>query len=406
MEVLNNYSTSAYKFTIWFFRIVLLIVITLIVLVFALRINETVTISEGEIVAESPQADYKAPFEAQIVKILVKEGQPVKEGDTLLILKNLDYLEQQAKTQTEIEYLQKKIQSFDVLKNAVQQKKAAINQASEITAKKYQLDINRLVNDMKAMDQQYNFQKERLSSANEKFAGDSILYKKDMLSKYEFNNTKDANLALQENLSAMASQRSKQLSEKNLAYNNFTREQNTLLLNKVQLEENAQALVQARTDFEGQLIQAKEVLKKLKSELGKQSVVATNTGIVNYLFNTKQTSNLITKGDLLVSVAPQTLSYYAKVVVPEKEMPYLRAGLNARLKLDAYYKMQKGLINGKVSYIAQRKENDKFYALVELPEGNSYDLKSGYSIYGEIVVQRLPLYKYFIKKLFKQFDSA
>ena len=406
MEVLNNYSMSAYKFTIWFFRIVLLIVITLIVLVFALRINETVTISEGEIVAESPQADYKAPFEAQIVKILVKEGQPVKEGDTLLILKNLDYLEQQAKTQTEIEYLQKKIQSFDVLKNAVQQKKAAINQASEITAKKYQLDINRLVNDMKAMDQQYNFQKERLSSANEKYAGDSILYKKDMLSKYEFNNTKDANLALQENLSAMASQRNKQLSEKNLAYNNFTREQNTLLLNKVQLEENAQALVQARTDFEGQLIQSKEVLKKLKSELGKQSVVATNTGIVNYLFNTKQTSNLITKGDLLVSVAPQTLSYYAKVVVPEKEMPYLKTGLNARLKLDAYYKMQKGLINGKVSYIAQRKENDKFYALVELPEGNSYDLKSGYTIYGEIVVRRLPLYKYFIKKLFKQFDSA
>lgn len=406
MEVLNNYSTSAYKFTIWFFRIVLAIVITLVVLVFVLRINETVTISEGEIVAASPQSDYKAPFEAQIVKICVKEGQQVKEGDTLLILKNVDYQEQMAKTKTEIEYLQKKIQSFSVLQDAVQKKRSAINQASDITAKKYQLDINRLVSDMKAMDQQYNFQKERLTSANEKYAGDSILYKKDMLSKYEFNNTKDANLALQENLSAMASQRDKQLSEKNIAYNNFTKEQNTLLLNKVQLEENAQALVQATTDYEGQLIQAKELLKKLKSELGRELVIANNAGKVNYLFNTKQTTNFINKGDLLVSVAPQTLSYYAKVTVPEKEMPYVKTGLDARLKLDAYYKMQNGLINGKVSYIAERKENDKFYALVELPEGSRYNLKSGYSIYGEIVIRRLPLYKYFIKKLFKQFDTA
>ena len=61
----------------------------------------------------------------------------------------------------EIEYLQKKIASFDVLENALQKKKAALAQTSNITAKKYQLEINRLVTDMKAMDEQYDFQKER-----------------------------------------------------------------------------------------------------------------------------------------------------------------------------------------------------------------------------------------------------
>jgi len=406
MEALNNYNFTGFNFAVWFFRILLTIIVTMIVLVFVLKINETVTIRQGEIVASNPQSDYKAPFEAEIVKINIKEGQPVKAGDTLMIMRNIEFADQQAKTKAEIEYLQKKIQSISALQAAIQKKRAAVEQVGDITSKKYQLDINRSVNDLKAMDEQYSYQKQRLSSAREKYAGDSILYKKDMLSKYEFNNTKDATLTLQENLSNLQSQRQKQLSEKNMAYNNFTREQNTLLLNKVQLEENTQALIQAKSEYESQLIQANSTLKKLENELNKQSVIASAAGRVNYLFNTKQSSNLINKGDLLISIAPQAVSYYAKVTVPEKDLPYVRAGLDAHLKLDAYQNFQKGMINGKVSYVAERKENDQFYALVQLPPNDKFQLKSGYSIYGEIVVERLPLYRYFIKKIFKRFDQA
>lgn len=405
MEALNNYSFRQYNFTIWFFRILLFIVITVIVLIFVVNINETVTIQEGEIVAANPQADYKAPFDAQIIRIAVREGQPVKAGDTLLVMENPEYREQMDKTKTEIEYLQKKIHSIGILQGAVQRKRSAIDQAGNITEQKYQMDINRLVNDLKTMDQQYNFQNERLSSANDKYLGDSILYKKDMLSKYEFNNTKDANTVLKENLTDLESKRNKQLSEKSLAYNNFTREQNSLLLTTVQLDENAQTLIQAKNDYESQLIQAKQTLLKLTGELGKFNVIAASTGIVNYLFSTKTTSSLIGKGELMVSVVPQSLSYYAKIVVPEKDMSKMRTGLTAQLKADAYQTFEHGMLNGKVSYLSDRKENEKFYALIELSETSKFRLRSGYAIYGEIVVERLPLYKYFIKKVFKRFDT-
>src|SRR4028118_2186343 len=110
MEPLTNYNIKGYNFTVWFFRIILLMMLTLIVLVFVLRINETISIKQGEIVAGNPQADYKAPFEGEVLKIHVKEGQHVKAGDTLITMKNLDFREQQAKTKTEIEYLEKKLQ--------------------------------------------------------------------------------------------------------------------------------------------------------------------------------------------------------------------------------------------------------------------------------------------------------
>ncbi len=397
MEAFNSYSYKEYNFTIWFFRLLLLVVTTITVLVFVLKINETVTVSTGEIVAANPQADYKAPFEAQVIKIYVKEGVPVRAGDTLLVMQNIDLMEQLSTKKTEINFLEKKIESIAVLQMALQKKKAMIDQTSNITARKYQLDINRLVSDMQTLDQQYALQKERLSLANEKYIGDSILYKKDMLSKYELNNTKEANSTLKENFSNTQSLRNKQSSEKNLVYNNFTKEQNSLQLEKVQLDENAQALIQAKNEYESQLMQAKEVLHKVETELNKQDIIAGSSGIVNFVFNTKLSSNLINKGDLLISIAPQTISYYAKVIIPEKDMPYVKAGLDARLRLDAYQHFEHGPIDGKVSYVAERKENDKFYALVELSKANRFQLKSGYSIYGEIVVDRLPLYKYFIK---------
>ncbi len=405
MEPLTNYNIRGYNFIAWFFRIILAMMVTLVVLVFFVQINETISVKQGEIVSGNLQADYKAPFEGTILKIHVKEGQQVNAGDTLLTMKNLDFREQQAKTKTEIEYLQKKIQSINVLQNAVEKKKGALDEAGDITSKKYQLDINSLVTDMKTLDEQYSLQRERLNSARERLVGDSILYKKDMLSKYELNNTKDANTALKENLTTLQSQRNRQLSEKSITYNNFTKEQNNLLLSKVQLEENAQALVQAKNDYQSQLLQANEALNKLNQELDKQTIVAATSGIVNYLFNTKQASNLINKGELLLSVSPKTALYYAKVVVPENDMPYMKPGLEAKFKLDAFNRLQNGLINGKVSYVGERKENDQFYAVVELIDATNFKLKSGYTVYGEIIVQRLPLYKYFIKKLFRKFDN-
>ena len=406
MELLNNYSTREYKFTLWFFRILLVMAAVMVLLLFVLRINETVTINNGEIVSTNPQSDYKAPYEGQIVKVVAKEGQSVLAGDTLMLMKSLDYEQQLANIKTEIEYLQKKIQSLNILDDALNKKKATISHASDITANKYQLDINRLVSDMKVMDDQYNIQQEKSQSTTEKMTGDSILYQKDMLSKYEYNASKDAHLTVKDNLNQMAGQRARQLSEKNLAYNNFTKEQNSLEQSQVQLQENGQALVQAKIDFENQLLQAKEALKKIQTELGKEAIVATNAGIVNFIFNTKQSSNLLSKGDLLLSIAPTSLSYYARLNIPEKDMPYLRVGLLARLKLDAYKTFQNGVIAGKVTYIAERKENSGFYALVELKDIAQMNIKSGYSVYGEIVVDRLPLYKYFIKKIFKKFDHV
>ena len=402
MERLNNYNIKGYNLITWFFRLMIFMVAAIALLLFIVNINETVSIREGEIVAANPQSDYKAPFEAQLISANVREGQRISKGDTLLIIQSEDYISRETNKKAEIDYLKKRIQSIVVLRDALQKKKAAISQAGIITRKQYQWNISRLVANMKTIDEQYELQKQRLSSASERYSGD---YKKEMLSKADYNSTKDASLLLKENMVTIKSEKQKSLTAKDLAGNNFNKEQNDLMLSRIELDENDQVLLQSKNDFENQLIQASEMLKQIQVELKKQYVIAENPGIVNYVFNTRQVSNLIPKGDLLISIAPTNMYYYAKAIIPQKDIRFVKSGLNARLKLDTYYRLEQGIMEGKVSYVAERKENDKFYALVELPRSAELRLRSGYSFQGEIVIATMPLYRYFIKKLFKKFDK-
>jgi multidrug resistance efflux pump len=275
MEAWNSYNIRGYNFMVWFFRLLLLFAVTVVVLLAVLKINETVPIREGQVIAANPQADYMAPAEAEVVRINVKVGQPVNKGDTLMILRNPDLVQQQEKTKTEIRFLQDKMASPQ----------------------------------------------------------------------------KDVSIF--------------------------------------------------RGDYEKQLLMSYEVLKRIENDLAKMNVVATVTGIVHYVFNTEKSINFIDKGEILLSIVPQNDSYYAKVTIEEKDIPYIKAGMPVRLKMDAYQGMQYGMLNGRISYVSERKQEEKFFALVDLPKGNKLPLRSGYTIYGEIVLQQLPLYKYFMKKLFK-----
>jgi adhesin transport system membrane fusion protein len=405
MEKLNNYTINGHNFTIWFFRLVLLMLLTFGALLYLLQINETIKILEGEIVSTVPQLDYKASFEGELVKINVNEGQQVNTGDTLMIIQSPEFISQHSRKINEIDYLNKRIGSVSVQQQDLLRKRNALIDERQLNARKNQLEMERLTNSIKNIEEQVALQRERLMSANEKFAGDSILFKKDMVSKTEYNNSKDERLQAKAALANAQNEKRKQINEKSLAANVFNREQNALLVRLVELDENEEALIQAKNEFDNQLSQSKETSHQIERELNKQYVIATNNGIVNYIFNTTKSSNVISKGDLLVSIAPKDLDYYAKAIIAQKDIPYLRSGLQARLKLDAYYHFEHGLLKGKVSYLAERKENEKFYALIQLPDSKTFQLKSGYSVQGEIVIRRVPLYKYLIKKLFKRMDK-
>lgn len=405
MEELNSYNIKGLNFGLWLTRIIFLLITTILVLLLVLHINETVAITKGEIVAFIPQIDYKAPFEAQLIKVYVKEGQRINKQDTLVTINNNALRSEYLKKKAQAEYLQKRISSTFTLQQALEDKKKAILKDSTINVKKLRLNIKEISNEIKSLDEQCSLQKERLLSVDEKYIADSMLFKNDKLSGADFYNIKDAYLFLRENISKANSQRQKEITEKNFALSNFEKEQNILFVNQVQLTENIQLLLQSKNELENQFVQTKESIKELEVELNKGIILAEDSGIINFVFNTQKVSNLLSKGDLLVSIAPNNIAYYAKATIPQKDARYIKTGLQARLKLDAYYQFEHELIQGKVSYMTERNENEKFYALIQLPKSDMVELKSGYTFQGQIILQQMPLYKFIVKKIFKRLDK-
>jgi multidrug efflux pump subunit AcrA (membrane-fusion protein) len=88
MENSNFYNTKSINFIKILNKILVAFLIISIILIFALNINDTVSFKEGQIFSDTPQLKINAPNEVRVLKVLVKEGQEVKKGDTLFVLEN------------------------------------------------------------------------------------------------------------------------------------------------------------------------------------------------------------------------------------------------------------------------------------------------------------------------------
>ncbi len=401
----EEYSGKTQKYIVWLFKIFLGFTILTLALLFTVHINDTVSFNQGEIISKSPQLDLKAPYEAQLVKIYVYEGQKVDKGDTLMMIYNDENTRTYITQKAQRDFLEKKLASVKVLMNATGMKKNEVNVEHTINSSDRNLDIENAKNNIASLDAQYKLQQQKLQDALERNKADSILYKKDMLSKLEYNAGKDLTNEIQQSLNTTLSELQKQKTQQYIVENSFASKQHQLALTNIELTQNDQGLNQLQIDLQNELVKTDEDIQLLNRELSKQYLIASASGTVTFVYAVKQVSNFINKNDLLVSISPAQNDFYAKVLLPENNVQYVKQTMPAHLELDAYYHLQYGIIKGDVTYISARKEDDKFYALIKLNNADHFQLKPGYNVSGEIVTERLLLFQYFIKKLFKEFDK-
>lgn len=398
-------SAGAQKLVMLLFRILICFLLLCLILLFTIRINDSILFRKGEIISRNPQLDLKAVFEGQLEKIYVQEGQKVNPGDTLMIVYNDRSTREYAIQKAQKDYLEKKLVSMQLLAGSLGRKRNEIGVENRLNSTKKGIDASAVANNIVSLTAQYKLQQERLEAALERSKADSILYKKDMLSRMEYNAGRETTNNILTQLNEIKSEIKKQQVQQDADVNEFAAKQHRLALTNIELEENHQSLTQSEIDVQNELAKTNENIKLLSRELSRQYLTATISGTVNFIYNAKQSSNLINKNDLLLSISPDRNNFYAKIVLPENNIQYIKPGMSANLEVDAYDHLEYGIIKGDVSYISPRKENDRFYALVNLANTNHFQLKSGYTISGKIITGRVILFRYLIKKLFKEFDS-
>ena len=407
MENSLYYNTKAINFIRIMNRILLAFVAIVTILIFALNINDTVDFKQGLIFSDTPQLKIIAPNEVRIVKVLVREGQPVKKGDTLFRLEN-------KKTRSEYEILTADIASMEnkigiiqkLMANTVERKKA-LRQLLGIQSVIYKTDRKKAAEEIAAWNNKLQLSSQQSSILSDKYKTDSLLYAKGAISKYEMTSAKSTSINDRKSeLDVRATHSVKTYDYQNLANNN-RRTRNDLKRSIIDVDSEIENYRREILELETAIKDGKSNLMYVSDELGKMVITSPYDGTISNLFNAKQNQQIINKGDLLAIVAPENEKFYAKVTLDEKDLAYVKTGQDINLKLDAYNYYRYGAVKGKITYVSPSDVNQTFYCLARIDSYNpNINLKAGYKLKGEVIVERMVLYQYIMKKLFDKIDST
>lgn len=406
MESSTYYNTRSINFIKILNKILIAFLIVVLVLIFALRLNDTVSFREGQIYSDTPQLKINAPNEVRVLKVAVREGQAVKKGDTLFILEN-------KKTQSDFDVLNTDLASkerkIEIIKKLIANtigRKNALIRLLNIQKGIYKTDRSKASTEIAALNNKLNLSSQQSSILTDKFKTDSLLYAKGAISRYEMTDSKNKSLDDKKSqVEVKTTYSSKGYDFENL-YNNYRKSRNDLQRTIIDVDNELQNYQRDLVELETQIKDGKHNLNYIGDELKKLVIVSSIDGTISNLFNAKQNIEILNKGDLLTIIAPKKENFYAKVILDEKELAYIKNGQEINLKLDAYNYYRFGAIKGKITYVSPSDVDKTFYCLATIKKYNpNINLKAGYKLKGEVIIERMQLYQYIIKKLFNKIDN-
>jgi len=381
--------------------------VLILLLIFTLRINDTVTFREGQIFSDTPQLKINAPNDVKVLRILVKEGQEVKIGDTLFVLEN-------KKTKSDFEILnidvaamKNKIKIIQKLIDNTKNRRDFLNQLLEIQSNIYQTDRNKAEQEIISLNNKINLSSQQTSILTDKFKTDSLLYAKGAISRYEMTDTKNKNIDDKKGqLDTKSNYSIKNYDFENLS-NNYLKTNNDLKRSIIDVENQIQNYQREIVELQTLIKDGKSNLNYITDELGKLIIVSPINGTISNLFNSRQNLEIINKGDVLSIIAPLKESFYGKVILDEKDLAYIKKGQEINLKLDAYNYYRFGAIKGKITYVSPSDVDKTFYCLANIEKFNpNINLKAGYKLKGEVIIEKMQLFQYIIKKLFNKIGDS
>ena len=406
MENSTYYNTKSINFIKILHKILVAFLIIVVVLIFALRLNDTVSFKEGQIFSDTPQLKINAPNEVKVIKVAVREGQVVKKGDTLFILENKKTQSDYDVLNTDVASKENKISIINKLIANTTERKNALSQLLNIQSGIYKTDRKKTAIEIEALNNKLHLSSQQTSILNDKFKTDSLLYAKGAISRYEMTDTKNRNLDDKKSqVESKSNYSGKNYDFENL-YNNYKKSKNDLMRNIIDVDNELQNYKRDLVELQTQIKDGKYNLTYISDELKKLVVVSTVDGTVSNLFNAKQNIEMLDKGDLLAIIAPKKEAFYAKVILDEKDLAYIKNGQEINLKLDAYNYYRYGAIKGKITYVSPSDVDKNFYCLADIKKYNpNINLKAGYKLKGEVIIERMQLYQYIMKKLFNKIDN-
>ncbi len=371
--------------------------------------------SSLRVVSTNAPKPISAKVEGRLSRLMVEDGQAVKQGTTLAFLESTgnhdEVLVLDKTVQTLIQHsisadfgaihqtkiplffnlgeLQKSYQAFQ---DAFVQSQSSLNNGA-FTQKKSAIgrDIGSLRNLQSSTRRQLDLQAKDLQIALEEAQSQQRLADKGLVSKLDARNAQSRFLAKKQAL-----EQAKNALENN-SMNQNQKNQEVIDINK-NINEQKNGLTQS--------------IYALKSDIEawKQRYIAISPidGKVNFLSNLQENQTVKIGQDLLF-ITPQNTSYYGEILLGQYNFGKVKKGQEVLVKFQSYPYQEFGYVSGKIDYISAIPKDTAYLVKVIFPKGltTSTNKKlpfiNGMTASGEIITADRRLIERFFNDLLKVF---
>ncbi|WP_113661929.1 HlyD family secretion protein [Pedobacter nanyangensis] len=222
----------------------------------------------------------------------------------------------------------------------------------------------------------------------------------------------------------------RKLKNKNVISNSeFKQQENKYLAGKYPLEQTATALINNNTSYlakqkelatlentireeQSKFIQSlNSMITETESWLRNYVIRATTAGMLSYVGILQENQNVTANQELFV-INPGNANFFGEMQIPQYNMGKVGLGQRVLVKLHSYPFEEYGAINGKISYVTEVAVKDSvFFAKIDFmdlnknDQKNSISLKQGMMADAEIITKESSLLQRFLRNINKLFSQ-
>lgn len=406
MESSILYKTNSIKFIKIFYYLLLAILVIFLLSTIFIKVNDTINISKGEVYSDNPKLNVYASNEGKILSVNINEGDVVKMGDTLIRIESSQILSELSQSAQEAKIAQAKLSLQHSLIKQLDKKKVSLKELIIVQEALFNTNVKIKREEIKNLKEKINFLEQQSLIISDNFKTDSILFSKGVISKIDLQKRKYKKIEFTKNNTELNKSLNNKILELHNTYNLFDKNNIDVRQKIIEIENKITNCENTILDLESMIEKNKINHDFLMEKFSLLQVTSPINGTVSNLFNSKQNSNIIEKGELLVTISPDREKFYVKANIPEKDLIYIKNKQKVILRVDAYNYYKYGPIIGEVNYISPTDIGGNFYCLIKIKNfSKNIKLKTGFKIKGKIILENIPLYDYFYKILFNKIDN-
>ncbi|MBL4603101.1 MAG: HlyD family type I secretion periplasmic adaptor subunit [Emcibacteraceae bacterium] len=404
-------------------RIIVSIIVVLIIGSVFGTINET-SVAQGEIVPATSVQPVQHLEGGIVDEVLVKDGDIVKKGQTLIQLEataTLSELNRVRARYVSLDMQMRRLRDFALNEEAdfsdyqdeypvisLDQEKI-LNQQKQSRAAQEKVYISRIANSrnqLVVLKQQESSQKQAMEIVGEELKIREELTEKGLGSKLRL-------LEIQREYVNVKGQHDTTVEQKTGIVANINEAEGNL----VQLREslNSDALSQLGQMIE-ESVQLQSELKRLNNKVARLSITSPVDGIVKGL-KYRSYASVIPPGDLIAQIVPNGDNLIAEVRISPRDVGHVKIGSEVTLKVDTYnYSLYGGikskLTNVSASSYIDEQGNSYFKGYIELPQnyvggdGSINRVTPGMTLVADIKTGEKSLMAYLMKPINNAIDTS